>query len=107
MRNVYQETLNELREVVENGGLSKLRRRTREYTPITPIKTYTPHEIKALREEKLNYTQSFFGELLGVSLKTIQAWESGTNKPNGTALRIFQVLEQDPHALDQYIMLRA
>jgi len=101
MRNVYQEIIDEGNELLTNG-IGSLRRRTREYTPVYPTKKYAPHEIKALRENNL-YTQAYFGELLGVSMKTVQAWEAGTNKPTGTALRLFQVLEQNPHALDEFI----
>ena len=105
MRNVHDETLEELREISERG-IGHLRRRTREYTPVAPVIKYSPQEIKELRE-KLQFTQTYFGEFLGVSLKTIQAWESGTNKPNGAALRIFQVLKKDPSALDKYIFIEA
>jgi len=98
MRNVHDETLEELREI-SKIGIGHLHRRTREYRPLTPIVKYSPQEIKQLRK-KLQFTQTYFGELLGVSLKTIQAWESGINKPNGTALRIIQMLENDPSALD-------
>ena len=105
MSSVYQEIIDEGNEILEIG-IGHLRRRTREYTPIIPIKKYTSQEIKALRE-KNKFTQVYFGELLGVSLKTVQAWEAGTSKPNGTALRIFQILEQNPHALDKYILVEA
>jgi len=105
MRNVHEETLEELKEISERG-ISHLRRRTREHRQISPIVTYSPQEIKELRE-KLQFTQTCFGELLGVSLKTIQAWESGTNRPNGTALRVFQMLESDPKALDKYVFIEA
>jgi putative transcriptional regulator len=105
MRNVYQEVIDELKEINEIGT-DHLRKRVRVYTPVSPIKEYQPHEIKAIREQN-QYSQSFFGEYLGVSLKTVQAWEAGTNKPTGTALRIFQVLEKDPRALDKYILAEA
>jgi len=71
-----------------------------------PIKEYQSHEIKVIRERN-QYSQSFFGEYVGVSLKTVQAWKAGTNKPMATPLRIFQVLEEDPHALDKYILAEA
>ena len=103
MRSVYQETINELEEVIASGGLKTLRSSKRTLTPFKPVKEFTPHEIKSLRERN-QYTQLFFGELLGVSPKTIQAWEAGTNKPNGTAHRMFGILEQNPHALDTYIL---
>jgi putative transcriptional regulator len=105
MRSIYQEIIDEGNEILESGT-SHLRRRTREYSSVTPIKKYAPQEIKALRKG-YQFTQSYFGELLGVSLKTVQAWEAGTNKPTGTALRLIQVLEQDPHALDKYLLMEA
>ena len=105
MSSVYQEIIDEFKEINEIGT-DHLRKRTRTYTPVSPVKEYKPHEIKALRESR-KYSQSFFGEYLGVPLKTIQAWEAGTNKPTGATLRVFQVLEQDPHALDKYILLES
>ena len=105
MRNIHDETLTELREVAVKG-VGNLRKRTRILMPILPIIHYTPEEIKELRG-RLQLTQAYFGELLGVSLKTIQAWEAGTNKPNGTALRMFKVLDKDPNAFDKYIYVEA
>ena len=105
MKSVYQEIIDEFTEI-NSKGTEHLRKRTRIYTPVSPLKEYAPHEIKAIRE-KNQYSQAFFGEYLGVSPKTIQAWEAGTNKPSGVALRMFQVIEQDPHALDKYILAEA
>ena len=103
MKNIHEETLAELREIVEKG-IGHLTKRTREYAPIVPIRDYTAEEIKNLRERN-KYTQLYFSELLGVSIKTVQDWEAGTNKPGGTAIRIFQMLEKDPNAIEQYIKL--
>ena len=101
MSNIHDETLAELREEAENG-IGRLRMRKRTLTTIQPVVKYSPEEIKQLRV-KLGFTQAHFGALLGVSLKTIQAWEAGANRPNGTALRVFQVLNKDPKALDKFV----
>ena len=105
MRSIYQEIIDEGNEILENG-IGHLRRNVRFQSQISPVKDYAPHEIKAIRE-KNQYSQSFFGEYLGVPLKTLQEWEDGTDKPTGTALRIFQILEHDPHALDRYLLSEA
>ena len=105
MRNIYQEIIEEGNEILEKG-INHLRRSVRVQSQISPVKDYAPHEIKAIRE-KNQYTQAFFGEYLGVPLKTVQGWEDGTNKPTGTALRIFQILEHDSHALDKYLLSEA
>jgi len=60
-----------------------------------------------MRRERNQYSQTIFSEYLGVPLKTVQEWEDGTNEPTGTALRIFQILEQDPNALDKYLLVEA
>lgn len=106
MENIYDETLAELK-AYNQGDKSRIARvRTREYTPVTPIKAFTGEEIKNVRERN-NFSQSYFGDFLGVSLKTIQAWEAETNKPSGSALRVLQILEQNPNALDEYILVKA
>ena len=105
MKSVYQEIIDEGNQILTKG-MGHLRRRTREHLPLSPVKDYEPHEIKAIRENN-QFSQAYFGEFLGVSLKTIQAWEAGTNKPTGTALRLFQILEQDPKALDRYLLAEA
>jgi len=105
MASRHDEVLAEFREIAEIGT-GHLRKRVYIHAPVHPVKEYQPHEIKALRE-KHHYTQSFFGEYLGVSLKTIQSWEAGINKPTGTTLRLFQVMEQEPRVLDKYILADA
>jgi putative transcriptional regulator len=98
-KSVYQEVIDELEEL--NGDFSSLRRTTYAHTPIPPVKTYSPAEIKTLREQG-RYTQIRFGNLLGVSLKTVQSWEAGTNKPSGAALRLFQILEHNPQGMEHF-----
>jgi putative transcriptional regulator len=39
---------------------------------------------------------------LGVSLKTVEAWESGKNVPSGPALRMIEMLKDDPDVLLKY-----
>ena len=39
MRNVYQEVIDEGNELIKNGGFKTLRRRTREFTPVVPVKS--------------------------------------------------------------------
>lgn len=50
--------------------------------------------IESLRHT-LNMTQSTFAALMGVSQKTVEAWEAGTNVPLGTARRMLGLLQSD------------
>ncbi|MGN1111135.1 MAG: helix-turn-helix domain-containing protein [Oscillospiraceae bacterium] len=40
-------------------------------------------------------TQSTFAALMGVSPKTVEAWEAGTNVPLDTARRMLELLQTD------------
>lgn len=62
---------------------------------IKPVPTYTAKKVKELRKE-LRLAQSAFAVVCGVSIKTVEAWESGTNTPSRIASRLFQIMEKDP-----------
>ena len=67
---------------------------------ILPVHTHSRDEIKQIRQ-KLNMTQKLFASVLGVSVKTVEAWESGTNTPLGVANRMLQLLSQDENILER------
>ena len=50
----------------------------------------------------LDFSQALFAMSLGVSLKTVEAWESGKNVPSGPALRMIEMLKDDPDVLLKY-----
>ena len=75
---------------IEKGELES-RRNT---VTINPVVDFDSGEIKMIRQS-LEMTQISFATLLGVSNKTIEAWEAGTNKPNGSARRLLELLNLD------------
>ncbi len=91
---VFEEIKTGLNEAIdyEKGNL-KTNTRT---LSITPIEKFTASEIKDIRK-KAGMTQVLFAKYLGVSLKTIEAWEAGRNQPNGTACRMLSITKKDPH----------
>lgn len=98
---IYSESLEELEKFINDENYRKtLKTRTREFKPIQPIKEYSGKEIKEIRE-KSHFTQAYLGEILGVSVKTIQAWEAETNKPSGAAKRMLQIIEKNPAVLEE------
>jgi putative transcriptional regulator len=72
---------------------------------ISPLHEYTAEKIKGIRQ-KFNLTQKLFAYVMGVSIKTIEAWESGRNAPSGAALRMLEILDQDEKALEKYHILQ-
>lgn len=72
---------------------------------ITGLSTYCPAEIKSIRI-KANMTQRVFAAVIGVSIKTVEAWEGGRSKPDGAARRLLGLIEQNPNfATDNGILL--
>lgn len=68
---------------------------------IVPPPKVSADEIKKLRHN-LNMTQSTFAAVMGVSNKTVQAWEKGTNTPAGTARRMIGMLLADNTIPEKY-----
>lgn len=62
---------------------------------VTPVDRYAPEEIKAIRKST-GFTQAIFAKYMGVSVKTVEAWEAGRNHPEGTACRLLALTKQDP-----------
>ena len=57
--------------------------------------TFTPSEIKQIRSST-GLTQVLFAKYMGVSVKTVEAWEAGRNHPEGTACRLLALTQSDP-----------
>ncbi len=62
---------------------------------ITPVDTFTASEIKSIRNNT-GLTQVLFAKFMGVSVKTVEAWEAGRNHPEGTACRLLAMTRSDP-----------
>lgn len=56
-------------------------------------------EINVAEERKaLNLTQKSFASILGVSSRTVEAWEAGKSNPSPTARNLIYLISQD-HSL--------
>lgn len=75
-----------------------LKRNTVSYTPLA---NYKPSDIKKVRS-RVGLTQNLFAKYLGVSQKTVEAWESGTNKPSGSSNRLITMLVMDKNLIKKY-----
>ncbi len=71
---------------------------------IAPLPHYKAQAIKQIRN-KVRLSQSTFAHVLGVSKKTVEAWESGRNEPQGPAKRILMLLEKDNKFIERYELI--
>jgi len=63
-----------------------------------PEKIVDANYIKELRT-KLNFTQLYFAQVLGVTKKTIEKWEQGKNPAKGTAAALLFIIKENPEIL--------
>ena len=61
---------------------------------ISPVNSFSPDEIKAIRKST-GLTQDLFAKYIGVSVKTVEAWESGRSHPKGAACRLLAITQND------------
>jgi putative transcriptional regulator len=60
-----------------------------------PPKPMTAAEIRGIREQ-VNASQAVFARYLSVSTKLVQAWEAGRRTPEGPALKLLRIGEDNP-----------
>ncbi len=68
---------------------------------VVPVKMYKAKEIQDIRK-KTGLSQKLFASYMGVSLKTVEAWEAGTNHPSGAASRILSMMEMDADLINNF-----
>ena len=61
---------------------------------IPELKRYGAEDIKRVRRNA-GLTQEMLARFMGVSSKTVEAWERGVNRPTGPACRLLSMLEEE------------
>ena len=61
---------------------------------IEPLVEYSADTIKDIRK-RTGLTQALFAKWIGVSTRTVEAWEAGRNKPSGPSSRLLSLLQQN------------
>ncbi len=100
--NVYDSIIKGLNEAVEyeKGNINA---KTASIS-VAPLPDINSSDIKNIRQS-LDMTQMIFAAVMGVSVKTVEAWEAGTNTPSGTARRMLFLLKTDPKIPEKYHFL--
>jgi len=90
----FGEKLIQSAKQAEKHSMGEKKLRTNEIE-IIPVPKYEPQQIKDIRA-KLGLTQGLMGGIIGVSSKTIEAWEAGFRRPSGAAMRVLAELDTNP-----------
>jgi putative transcriptional regulator len=96
---VYESILQGLTEA-EQYQQGKISARKTKLT-IKPVETFSTDDIKQIRK-KTGLSQVTFAGTIGVSPKTIEAWENGRNKPEGAARRLLAIIRDDPNFIMRF-----
>lgn len=102
---VAESIIKGLNEAIEyEKGNKTIKAKSKQVT-ISPLSHLKGKQVKKIRNT-LNLSQRSFAMLMGVSIKTVEAWESGRNEPNGTAQRMLSLLEKDETLPEKYNLLQ-
>lgn len=82
-------------ETVERGESVAERFTCRKVTLDLEPTSYDAEMIKSTRK-LLGVSQPLFAKFLGVSVKTVRAWEQGVQEPNEMACRFLDEIRADP-----------
>ena len=96
---VYESIMKGLAEA-KDCQQGKIRPRKTKLT-IKPVDAFNNDEIKRIRQ-KTGLSQVMFAGTMGVSPKTVEAWENGRNKPEGASRRLLEVVRDDPGFLQRF-----
>ena len=96
---VYESIVKGLTEAVDYQQ-GKIKARKTSLT-IKPVTDYSNDDIKQIRQ-KTGLSQVMFAGSLGVSPKTVEAWENGRNKPEGASRRLLEIVREDPGFLRRF-----
>ena len=92
MSEYFDHIMEGLNEVLADTEEKKLKRHHVTYVPVT---AYTKEQVKQIRRST-GMSQRNFARYMGISPKTVEAWEAGRNKPVGSACRLLALTKTDP-----------
>lgn len=75
------------------GLMDELTMREFDALCLTPVKAYSPVEIKRIRQ-RYRVSQPVFAAYLNVSKTSVASWEAGEKKPGPTALKLLNIVDR-------------
>ncbi|MBO4899025.1 MAG: helix-turn-helix domain-containing protein [Lachnospiraceae bacterium] len=99
-KSVYESIMTGLNEALEDARSEKpiLKRNN---VIVEPVKIFGADEVKRIRNST-GMSQKIFASYMGVSDKTVEAWEAGTNHPSGAASRLLSMIEKDKELIIKF-----
>ena len=99
--NVYDSIMQGLNEAVAFSKGNCKNARVHKIS-VTPVPQFGADDVKSIRHD-LGMTQVVFASVMGVSPKTVEAWEQGVNAPNGPSCRLLGFYRASPAIAKQLV----
>ena len=99
-KTVFDSILSGLNEALEDAKKETPSLKRQQVTVI-PLKIYGANDIKKIRNST-GLSQKYFASYMGVSIKTVEAWEAGINQPSGSSSRLLHMMELDNNLIEKY-----
>jgi len=80
-------------DLVKVGAMDKVTMHKLEALCLSPKLPLKPKDIKRIRTAN-QVSQAVFAVFLGIGKTTVQQWEQGQKKPNGTAQRLLDLIDR-------------
>lgn len=100
MSDVFNSIMTGLTEALDDAK-SKNNKLQRRIVSVLPVKQYEASEVKKIRNST-GMSQKAFASYMGVSDKTVEAWEAGTNHPSGAASRLLNMIEMNGNVINEF-----
>ena len=99
--NLFEELKGSLEQAIafKNGDKSKGRVVVREI----PTPEYRGDDVRRIRSD-LHISQNGLALALGVSKRTVEAWETGKNAPSNSSNKLLYLIEKDPSIINKLVM---
>lgn len=100
MSNVYNSIMAGLTEATLDAQ-GKGKSLNKRIVTVVPVKHYEADEVRKIRKTT-GLSQKAFASYMGVSDKTVEAWEAGTNHPSGAASRLLSMMEMNHRLTEEF-----
>lgn len=97
-KKLFEELKQSLADMEAHAAGKKVKGLREVVREVKAPKQLSKREIVSLRK-KLRVSQSAFALLLNISPKTVQKWERGENRPNGSSLKLLTIAKKNPKVL--------
>lgn len=91
MSKIVESLRGDLAALYDAGAISKLTMRDFDTIAPSPVRAFSPADIKRLRNE-LKFSQPVFALHLHTTASTVRKWEQGETRPTGPALKLLNVI---------------